>query len=410
QETLRRSPAEQTELVLTADESALTRFANSEIHQNVAETNAEVRARAVVGKRTGVAVTNRLEPEALARAVQSATQIARLQPDNPDFPGLQEPVPIQSLRPYSQATAACRPEQRARAVKAACDLAVEGGLVASGAFSTGAHEIAVANSLGLFAYDASTRAHFATVMMGDDSSGFAERAATDVAALDVEALAREAVETAARGHAPVALEPGDDPVGLQAYAVEEMLTYLAYIGLGAQAVQEGRSFMNGRFGEQLAAPSVELWDDGHDPRGLPMAFDFEGVPKQRVDFFERGVARGVVYDRETAAREGRDSTGHGLPAPSPHGPMPMHLDPAAGDASPDELVAGIERGIYVTRFWYVNVVHPTETVLTGMTRDGTFLIERGEIGPPIRNLRFTMSVLEALSSVERIGREPYLIP
>src|SRR5204863_3107309 len=142
----------------------------------------------------------------------------------------------------------------------------------------------------------------------DDSSGFAERAAIDATALDVEALAREAVETAARGHAPRAVEPGEYAVVLQAYAVEEMLTYLAYMGLGAQAVQQGRSFLNGRFGERLVAPGVELWDDGHDPRGLPVAFDVEGVPKQRVTFFQQGVARDVVYDRETAARDGRKST------------------------------------------------------------------------------------------------------
>jgi predicted Zn-dependent protease len=154
---------------------------------------------------------------------------------------------------------------------------------------------------------------------------------------------------------------------------------------------------------------VDLWDDGRDPRGLPVAFDFEGTPKQRVSFFEQGVARDVVYDRRTAAGAGRTSTGHGLPAPNTHGPLPSHLFLRTGDASRDDLLAGIDRGIWVTRLWYVNVVHPTQTILTGMTRDGTFLIERGEITRPIRNLRFTTSVLDALASVERIGRDPLLI-
>jgi predicted Zn-dependent protease len=154
---------------------------------------------------------------------------------------------------------------------------------------------------------------------------------------------------------------------------------------------------------------VDLWDDGRDPRGLPLAFDFEGVPKQRVAFFERGVARGVVYDRQTAARAGRASTGHALPAPNTAGPLPTNLFLGTGDASDADLLAGIERGIWVTRFWYVNVVHPTQTVLTGMTRDGTFLIERGEVTRPIRNLRFTTSVLDALASVERVGRDALLI-
>jgi predicted Zn-dependent protease len=154
---------------------------------------------------------------------------------------------------------------------------------------------------------------------------------------------------------------------------------------------------------------VDLWDDGRDPRGLPLAFDFEGVAKQRVRFFERGVARDVVYDRQTAARAGRASTGHALPAPNTAGPLPTNLFLGTGDASHADLLAGVERGIWVTRFWYVNVVQPMQTVLTGMTRDGTFLIEHGEIARPIRNLRFTTSVLDALASVERIGREPLLI-
>jgi PmbA protein len=409
EETLRRSPAEQTEIVLTAGDDALTRFANSGIHQNVAETNAEVRVRAIVGKRTGVAVSNRLEPDALAQTLETATAIARLQPENPDFPGLAPPQAVEPVHAYSEATAASSPEQRARAVKLVCDLAIEQRLVASGAFSTSSTEIAVANSLGLFAYDTGTRARLTTVVMSDDSSGYAERAAVDVQALDVEALAREAVATAVRSRGPVAVEPGEYRVVLQAYAVEEMLTYLAYLGLGAQAVQEGRSFLVGRVGEQLAAPSVDLWDNGRDPRGLPLAFDFEGVPKQRVTFFERGIARDVVYDRQTAARAGRDSTGHALPAPNTAGPLPTNLILGAGDASDADLLAGVERGIWVTRFWYVNVVHPTQAVLTGMTRDGTFLIEHGEITRPIRNLRFTSSVLDALASVERIGREPLLI-
>jgi predicted Zn-dependent protease len=409
EDALRRSPADQTEIVLTAEDSALTRFANSGIHQNVFESDAQVRVRAVVGKRSGVAVSNRLEPEALAQAIETATAIARLQPENPDFPGLPEPQPVEELRPYSEATAAYSPEQRARAVKVVCDLAVEQGLLASGAFSTEAHELAVANSLGLFAYDAGTRAHFTTVVMGDDSSGYAERAAVDATALDAEALAREAVDKAVRSRGPVAVEPGEYRVVLQPYAVEEMLTYLAYLGLGALAVQEGRSFLGGRLGEQFVAPSIDLWDDGRDPRGLPLAFDYEGVPKQRVPFFERGVARGVVYDRLTAGREGRASTGHALPAPNTHGPLPLNLFLGAGDATDADLLAGVERGIWVTRFWYVNVVHPTQTILTGMTRDGTFLIERGELARPIRNLRFTTSVLDALASVERIGRDPLLI-
>jgi PmbA protein len=219
EEAIRQSPAEQTEIVLLAEESALTRFANSGIHQNVFESNAQARVRAVVGKRSGVAVSNRLDLAALARATETATALARLQPENPNFPGLGGPQPVESLHPFSDETAAYGPEQRARAVKVVCDLAVEQELVASGAFSTETTETAVANSLGLFAYDAGTRAHFTTVVMGDDSSGYAERAAVDATTLDAEALAREAVDKAVRSRGPVAVEPGEYRVVLQPYAV-----------------------------------------------------------------------------------------------------------------------------------------------------------------------------------------------
>jgi predicted Zn-dependent protease len=188
-----------------------------------------------------------------------------------------------------------------------------------------------------------------------------------------------------------------------------MIDYLSYIGLGALSVQEGRSFMNGQFGERLVGTNISLWDDGLDPAGVPMAFDFEGVSKRRVDFFDRGVATDVVYDSYTAGREGRESTGHALPAPNTYGPLPLNLFLAAGDADMDALLEGITRGVWVTRFHYVNVVHPTKAILTGMTRDGTFLIENGQITRPVHNLRFTQSVLEALQQVELIGRDRLML-
>ncbi|HEY3118224.1 MAG TPA: metallopeptidase TldD-related protein, partial [Chloroflexota bacterium] len=157
--------------------------------------------------------------------------------------------------------------------------------------------------------------------------------------------------------------------------------------------------------EQMVGENISLWDDGLDPAGRPMPFDFEGVPKQRVDLIERGIARGVVYDSYTAAREGKASTGHGLPAPNRQGPLPLHLFMARGTADQTDLLRGIRRGVWVTRFHYVNPVQPTKTIITGMTRDGTFLIEDGEITRPIQNMRFTQSVLDALSCVEAIGRE-----
>ncbi len=245
--------------------------------------------------------------------------------------------------------------------------------------------------------------------MGADSSGYAERTGVDATKVDVGAAGREAIEKTLRSRNPVHLDPGDYTTVLEPYAVGTMIDYLSFIGLGALSVQEGRSFMNGRFGEQIVGENVTLWDDGLDPAGVPVPFDFEGVPKQRVVFFERGIAKGIVYDSFTAGREGRQSTGHALPAPNSYGPVPLNLFLAPGDADRAALLRGIERGLWVTRFHYVNVVHPTKAILTGMTRDGTFLIENGEISRPVHNLRFTQSVLEALCQVEAIGRDPMML-
>ncbi|SRR5581483_9475513 len=403
------SRADETEVLVLAGDSSLTRFASSAIHQNVTERDAEVRVRAVVGKRAGVASTNDLSSEALRRVAETAVTIAGLQPENPDFPGLPAPRPIVPVNAFAQATADYGPAQRAAAVKVICDLALERGCQAFGAFSTSATETAVCTTTGVFAYERQTGAHLKTVVMADDEgSGYAQRSAMDARAIDVEAAGREAVELALRSRAPGTIEPGEYTVLLNECAVGEMLEYLAYIGFSALAVQEGRSFMAEARGKQVASPLVSIWDDGHDPLGLPAAFDYEGMPKQRVTFFEQGTAREVVYDTLTAAVDGRETTGHALPAPNTMGPLPWNLFMAPGDASKAELLRSIDRGIWVTRFWYVNVVHPLKTVLTGMTRDGTFLIERGELTRPIRNFRFTQSALGALANTRRVSRERLL--
>jgi len=404
------SPADETEVLIQTEDAALTRFANSVIHQNVAEANVTVQVRVALGQQVGVASTNRLDDAALRDVVDTALRIARLLPPNPEFPGLPAPQPIPSVNAFVPATAATTPAYRAEAVGTICRLAVEQGLVAAGAFSTGAYELAVANSRGVWAYHPYTRANLVTVIMSDDSSGWAQRSALDVSAMDTEAAGREAVDKALRSRHPVAVEPGEYTVILEEYAVVDLIAYLAYMGFSAQAVQEGRSFMGGHLGETLVDAQVSIWDDGLDPTGLPLPFDFEGVPKRRVEFFERGVARGVVYDSYTAHKEpGQVSTGHAMPAGVTWGPQPSNLFMAPGSSSKEEMLRSTQRGLWVTRFHYTNIIHPLKTILTGMTRDGTFLIEGGEIARPVKNLRFTQNVLEALNDVAAIGRETMVL-
>ncbi len=403
------SPADQTEVVILAGDSALTRFANSTIHQNVAETDAEVRIRVVLGRKVGVATTNNLTDEALTRTLDTALTIARLQPENPDFQSLPGPQPIPEVTAWSEATAACTPEQRAKGAGTICLLAREAAVTASGALTTAVFEVAVANSLGVFAHFATTYADLNTVIMSDTSAGYAAALALDVNDLDFEALGREAVDRCRRGQNPRSLEPGEYTVILEPYAVQDLVQMMSWTGFGAVPFQEGRSFMSGRLGQQIVDPRISIWDDGLDPAGIPLPFDFEGVPKQRVDLIERGVARGVVYDSYRAGKEGKASTGHALPAPNAWGPFPLNIFFSPGDSSVEEMIANTERGIYITRFWYTRPVEPKQVIITGMTRDGTFLIENGEIAYPVKNLRFTQSYLEALNHVAAIGREPRLL-
>jgi predicted Zn-dependent protease len=404
QDALRRSTAEETEVVLLGRSGALTRFANSEVHQNVYEDNAELRVRAVIGTRVGVATTNDLSESGLQDVVERAHAIAARQPENPEFPGLPAPAPIPGVPSNAASTASASPGLRAKGAKTVCDLALEHGLNASGAFSTDAHEIAVANSRGVDAYELRTLASLKTVIRADqDGSGYAEQTSVSVEDLDPEAVGREAVEKALRSRQPGDLEPGAYPVLLQEYAVGDLVDFLGFMGFGALSYQEGHGFMAGRLGQKLVSEQISIWDDGLDPNGAPHGFDYEGVPKQRVDLIQNGIAMGVVYDSQTAAREGRASTGHALPAPNTWGPFPMHVFMATGQTSTDSMLRGIRRGLWITRFWYVNVVHPRQGVLTGMTRDGTFVIEDGELARPVRNLRFTQNVLETLSRTVAVG-------
>ena len=405
---LAMSQAEQTEVLLFSSHSALTRFANSYIHQNVEDTSVEVSVRAVTGKKIGVAGTNMLSDESLRAVVERAATLAAHQRENEDFQSLPAPQPVSRVDAWVQRTAAFGPDDRARVVAAICDAARNAKVTAAGAFRTSASEVAVANSLGVFAYHRETNADINTTMMSADSSGYAAHLSMDVNDVDGPTLAAEAIDKCLRSAHPIALEPGEYEVILEEYAVADILDFLAYLALGAQAFQEQRSFLSGHLGEKVMGENISIWDDGLAPNTIPSPFDFEGVPKQRVDFITDGVAKGIVYDTYYAGKEGKASTGHALPAGMTFGPVPSNMFLKPGTASKEEMLASVERGIWVSRFWYTRPVHPLKVIVTGMTRDGTFLIEKGKITAPIKNLRFTQSYLEALNQVEMIGRETSL--
>jgi predicted Zn-dependent protease len=397
--------ATEAEALVSADRAQLTRFANSEIHQNVAETNGGLNLRVAIGKRVGVASSNRLDDDGLRRLAETATAIARNSAELDDWGGLPEPTPIHELPAgWSDATASATPEQRAAGVRAVIAAADDAGVRAFGSFSTSAEELAVANSHGIRAAQRRTSAQLlAVTMAGDGGSGYAEQASVDVTTIDAAAIGREAADKARATANPVAVDPGDWTVVLEEYAVVDLLSMLAYMGFSALAVQEERSFAEP--GKVIGSELVTIVDDATEPGAMPMAFDYEGVAKQKVVLVERGVCRDVVYDAQTGARGGHPSTGHGLPAPNSYGPFPLNMVMSAGATPRAALVGEMERGLLVTRFHYTNPVHPKLAIVTGMTRDGTFLVEGGKIVGPVRNLRFTQSYLAALAGTVAVGSE-----
>lgn len=404
---LEESTADQTEVLVNAGQSALTRYAANRVHQNVAEVGSAISIRAVRGKRIGVCSTNDPRPEALREALTKAIELAAIAPENPDFPGLPSAPPPPPGPAPAAATVNSTPEERKEAVRQILEVGGKDGLNASGALETEYARTAVANTEGIRAYGEFTRASLSVVMQIEGSAGRAEAHASDVSTIDARALAETAAGKARASRSPRSVEPGRYSVVLEPLAVADLVMWLGFYGFNALAYQEKRSFLCEKLGKRVAAEQINLWDDGLDPRGLPRAFDFEGVPKQRVDLIREGIAVGMVHDSRTAANADPPvtSTGHALPAPNPWGPVPTNLFLGTGDATVAEMIRSLDRGLLVTRFHYTNMIHPVQTVLTGMTRDGTFLIEEGKIAAGVHNLRFTQSILEALTNVVMVGNE-----
>ena len=396
------------EVLYTHEWGGLTRFANSVIHQSTFREDTGLRVRVVSRNRTGVASSNDFSETGARAAAASAREMAEVAPPDPLFPGLAPRAATAEVDRYFDGTAQSTPASRADEVERLIDRCPV-GFSAAGAFETAAAELGVANSEGQFCWSPSTMASLTTVMSGGEhGSGFAESFSGSAEFIDPEALGARAADKAVLSQRPVELDPGTYPVVLEPSAVATLAGFLAYVGFGGRGYIEDRSCFSGKAGRQVAAPSISIWDDGGDPRTLGAAFDFEGVPRQRVELIKDGVFLDAVYDLRTGKQAGKPSTGHGLPAPNTEGPFPLNLFMAEGDASVEDMIRSTQRGVLVTRFHYSNIVNPIESSITGMTRDGTFLIEDGEVKHPVKNFRFTQSILEALRDTTMIGRDTEL--
>ena len=378
--------------------SGLTRFANSFIHQNTAEAEVTVSLRAVVDGRAALASTSRTDDAVLAGLVERTLAAARLRPPDPDWPGLGPAAPLTAGEHYDAATAAASPEARAAVVKAFLDAGPD--LAGAGFCSTDGAAVALATSAGQRLVARTSQATVDGVLRAGSADGSGSQTSVRLADLDGSRAGATAAAKATAGLDPVDLDPGVYEVVLEPTCVAGMLDFLAYAGFNAKAFAEGTSFVH--LGEAQFDESVSIWDDLGDPRAVGWPFDLDGTPRRRVDLVHHGVTTGLVHDRRTAAKAGTESTGHASGSDS-FGPIPMNLFLAEGTSSRQALIGAVDRGLLVTDFWYTRILDPKTQVVTGLTRNGLFLIEGGEVTTPVKNLRFTQSFVAALGPGHVMG-------
>ena len=394
--------AEDTEVHVDEVANALTRFANNAIHQNVAEHGLTVSIRTVVDSRTARATTNRIDEDSLRATIEASLSLAHSQPKVPNLlpmPGKQR---YRTVNRFVKQTAALSAEDRARAVRRACDLAVKKGQVAAGIFSNGQSQSALANSRGLFAAYRETHSGFSITMQEGSAASWAKANSADVRTFDPLKLAARVGEKAHLALNAHELAPGRYTVILEPAAVLDLVGFLFY-DFAATALADKRSCLNERMGKQLFGQNISITDDVYHPLQQGAPFDGEGLPRQRVVLVDRGIPKNLVYSRAAAKAAHKQPTGHGFALPNEYGEAPMNLVFGGGDSSVDRMVASTERGLLVTRLWYIREVDPYEKVMTGMTRDGLFLVENGRVTGAVRNFRFNQSLIEMLKNVELLG-------
>lgn len=414
------SSADELEVLVAGGKYALTRFANNTIHQNVAEESYMLSIRTVFGGKTARATTNKMDDDSIRRAVQSAEAISKVQHDDPDLLPLAPPdaAPKADDTParHFAETAAITPADRARSVAGIVDVAKKNDLVAAGIFSSSDSAEAILNSKGLFAFHQQTSSEISITMLAGDSSGWQKANSPDVRDLDAVALAGTAARKAKESAAPRELAPGKYTVVLEPAAVLDLVGFM-FFDFSGQSLLDERSFLNNRMGKKLFGDNITAYDDVRHPLQSGAPFDGEGVRRERVSLIEGGVVKNVVYARSTAEKMKKSplapqagqirATGHGFPLPNEMGEAPLNIvfegAPAGHANTVDEMIAGTERGVLVTRCWYIREVDPYEKILTGMTRDGTFYIEDGRPRYGLRNFRFNQSLIEMLSGVEQMG-------
>ena len=400
--------ATNTEIVISQTVEDLTRFANNSIHQSVSLTDSLVHVRVVVGKKIGVVRTNVFSGEGVRWAIKTAKELSAFQNDDPHFVDLPHKAAYKKHDAVYEKAVHLGPKGRAKAIKVVIDASQKKKLSASGWFVESDRISIVANSNGVWGYQASKSATFSTIITGADGSGYGSHSAKGGKDIDTAYVSKQAIGKAVQGKL-LDIEPGEYEVILEPPAVAELLDFFSWVGPNARMYHEDASFYHGNIDKKLLHESLTILDDPGHEMGYPIGFDWEGFPKTAQTLVQNGVLKSVAYDSYHAAKYKSPNTGNALLAPNTFGPVPTHIVIAPGDKSLSTMIKSIKKGILVTRFWYTRIIHHKKVLLTGMTRDGTFLIENGKIKGRVRNMRYTESVLEALRDIRGIGDTQQLV-
>ena len=398
--------AKEADAALISTDQNISRFANSNVHQNMSEVSATLTLRVVVDGSMGVASTSSFDPDEVARTAELAREAARHSDPIPKFSGLYRgDDPLPAVDPYDEKTAALSPMEKARALRTMFDRGREKGLTFAGAYATGASSYACGNTHGVRRYCTATVAGASVIAIGGSNSGYATGVARD--GLDVIALGDEAIVKATlRAGSDATIAPGAYDVILEPPAIGEVLEWLDMIAFTGSSFEDGSSFFVGNIGKRILGANLTIADDATDDAFLPFPFDFEGLPKRRVALVERGVIRTPVVDKTYADRLGLAPTANGWSLGGADHGHALHIAIDGGAATREELIASTKNGIWVTRFNYVNgLLEPKSALMTGTTRDGTFLIRDGEVAARLPNLRWTQSIVDAFSRIEGLTRE-----
>jgi predicted Zn-dependent protease len=399
-----RYPAE---TIIASTDSSLTRFADNVISQNVSASSTEISVRLMDKGRVVRFSFNQPSQTALEAAFARAFETLKNQKKDPHLMSLAQPATVkENKRLFFPGTAGLSPAARAARVGTLVKKCKKTGQTACGTYENCASAITVANNLGVRAFHNETYAVYSVTVRDRDGFGWAEAPAFDAGDIDFDRVDRTAMEKARLSRKPKGIKPGHYTVILEPAAVADLVFYMGFYGFGAQFYQEGQSFVTGKLGQKVLSSMITIDDNALEGLCAGMPFDYEGQPRRKVRLIDEGVARAVVHDRKTAALAGMKTTGHALPMPNTYGPVPMNLSLAKGGVSLEEMILGTEKGILITNFHYTNLLRPRTVEMTGMTRNGTFMIENGRVAYPIKNMRFTESIVEAFNKVEAVGDKP----